>query len=520
MQSIRKKSFAAEQLAKRQQKKPTLLILLVILGFIVIIGSAYVIKSRFLGVETPETEIKSIAVLAFKDMTTGKNLEHLGDGMAEAIINGLTQIDGFRVPGFTSALYFKDKNVKIQDIGNDLDVEYVLEGSIQESANKLRISAQLISVEDDTHLWSEQYDQFVIDDVFAIQDSIAFAIVEALKGKLLEEEKAAIEKRYTENTEAYELLLRAINLLNIGNPEGPNIIYQKSFDYINQALLKDPHFAPAYVLRAFMYMDLAWLGVMSPKEGWTKAREEAVKALQIDYSLAEVHVALATISFYYDWDWPAVERGFKKAFELNPDVSEANRYSEYLVTRGELNKALTYAKQALALDPLYIVPHYDVMNVLYCMGRYDEVIEHFHKAIDINPNNQLAYRVMGHLYLKQGKYNDALEAFEKIHEIVGEWIVTDEWIAYTYTRLGEKEKAEQILKKWLQQSRKEYVPSMPLASMYIGLEDYDNAFKYLDSAFEERDSHLVCIKYWPDFDHIRSDPRYKKLIDKMGLTEN
>ena len=189
------------------------------------------------------------------------------------------------------------------------------------------------------------------------------------------------------------------------------------------------------------------------------------------------------------------------------------------MTRGEYNKALTYAKQALAIDPLNVESYCQVMTDLYCMGSYDEVIEHFYKAIDINPNNQLAYRVMGHLYLRQNRYKNALEAFEKIREILGEMIVTDEWIAYTYTRLGEKEKAEQILKKWLHQSREEYVPSMSLASMYIGLGDYYNAFKRLDIACDEHDSHLVFLTFWPDFDPIRSDPRYKALLKKMGLPE-
>ena len=480
----------------------------------------------------------SIAVLPFDDMSAEKNQEYFCDGMAEEIINALTHIEGLRVIARTSAFYFKGKVVKIRDIGRELNVETVLEGSVRKAGNRIRITAQLVTSEDGYHLWSEKYDR-EMEDIFEIQDEISLAIVEALKVKLLKKEKAAIEKRHTVNIEAYDLYLRVKYIFDMlsferlpqkdqdelaqARAKGEDylkIIYQKCFDYLNQALLIDPHFALPHVMRANIYMLIAWTGYLSPKEGWTKAREEAVKALQIDYSLAEAHVALAIISLFHDWDWPAVERGLKQAFELNQNVFYANTtYSDYLVTRGEYNKALTYAKQALAIDPLNVESYCQVMTDLYCMGSYDEVIEHFYKAIDINPNNQLAYRVMGHLYLRQNRYKNALEAFEKIREILGEMIVTDEWIAYTYTRLGEKEKAEQILKKWLHQSREEYVPSMSLASMYIGLGDYYNAFKRLDIACDEHDSHLVFLTFWPDFDPIRSDPRYKALLKKMGLPE-
>jgi len=503
-------------------------------------GLAEPVTTTSTDIQTTRAKTKpSIAVLPFIDMSPEKDQEYFCDGIAETIIDALTHVEDLHVVARTSAFYFKGKDVKINDIGKELNVETIMEGSIQKAGNRLRISTQLVNVSDGYHLWSEKYDRN-LDDIFAIQDEISLAIVEALQVKLLKKEKEAIEKRYTENIEAYDLYLRVKYILDMvsyerlpqkdqdelaqARAEGEDylkILYQKIFDYINQALLIDPHFAQAHVMRSHLYMYIAWTGYVKPKEGWTKAREEAVKALQIDHSLAEAHVALATISFFHDWDWPAVERGLQQAFKLNPNVIYANiTYSEYLVTKGDFNNALTYAKKALALDPLNIDSYALVMTDLYCMGRYDEVIEHFNEAIDINPNNQLAYRVIGHLYLRQGKFKKALEAFENIREIMGEWIVTDEWIAFTYTRLGENEKAEQILNKWLHESREKYVPSMPLASMYIGLGDYDNAFKQLDIAFKEHDSHLVCITYWPDFDPIRSDPRFMALLKKMGLPED
>jgi len=514
MHTPHKKSFAAEELARRQkQKKPWLWIAIGVVMAALVVGW-YMLYSKSLSKKHAETEtqqIKSIAVLAFKDMTPEKNMEYLGDGMAEATINGLTQIDGFRVPGFTSSLFYKGKDVKIQDIGNELKVEYVLEGSIQQSANILRISAQLIRVADDNHLWSKQYNHFVMENVFAIQDSISYAIVEALKGKLLGKEKASIEKRYTKNSEAYDLYLQGRYFWNKRTEEG----YDKALEYFQKALDIDSKFALAYIGIADTYNLIAF----ENRDKYPRGKEAVKKALELDSNLPEAHTSLGWIYLYFEWDWPAAETEFKRAIEIKPSYATAHHwYTDYLLIMGRIPEALESIKRAREYDPLSPVINRVLMTVYIISGQYEEALEHYNRAIELFPDHAPLqyYRLI--LSREQGNYQEVIDSINKSNIKNNRWLLSA--LGYTYAVSGQREKAIQIIKELENRVEESTIISVFIAQIYSGLRENDKAFEWLEKSYTIRDPHLIQLKYQPEYHNIRSDPRFKALLRKMGLPED
>ena len=413
---------------KAPRKTFSNLIVFAIIGIIVVIGG-YFLYSRFIAMEKPApiTEKKpSVAVLAFDDMTSEKNMEHIGDGMADAIINALTKIGELRVPARNSTFVFKGQYKDIREIGNILDVDAVLEGSIQQYGDRVRIIAQLIRVEDDTHLWSNQYDHFVIEDVFAIQDSISFSIVEALKGKLLGEEKALIEKHPTDNTEAYNLYLK-------GNYYAFRFKWEKANEYFQKAVDKDPDFALAY---------LGLSNIYSAQGDYTKTKEAIDKALELDNTLLpESYIALAFIKFF-DWDWDESKRLIESALKLIPGSVMAHfRYSNYLMIMGRINEALERCKYILDLDPSAFIVYERIIHLCLYLGKYDEAREYIDKAFAIDTNFKIILDRQRFYYALLGNYTQALKVDEKRRELDGKkepsW-----WTAYIYASAGKRDKAE------------------------------------------------------------------------------
>ncbi|MFC1692003.1 tetratricopeptide repeat protein [Candidatus Latescibacterota bacterium] len=560
IQSPLKKSFAAEQLKLRKKKRTTTITItiLVVAVIVAVIAVGYALYMHYSTKEiltetvVPTTEEiiekkPSIAVLPFVNMSDDPEQEYFCDGMAEEIINALTNVGGLRVIARTSAFFFKGKDVKVQDVGKELNVETVLEGSVRKADNQLRITAQLINVADESHIWSDAYNR-ELEDVFAIQEEISLGIVEALKVKLLEKEKAAIEKRPTENPEAWALYLQGCHFWNLRASSQQEEMLRKGLDNFQKAVEKDSDFALAYTGIANSYHELGYYGYMSIEEAYRKGKEAVDKALDLDDTLAEVHVSLGLISQKIDNDFPAAGKEFKRAVELNPNsVIAQYYYAQHLEIMGRDNDALEEFKRAQELDPLDRSYYYRIALSYLYLDRYDEAIKECYKGIEIFPeiDGWLYYKFL-ELLISQRKYNEALEVVQlarenledstwgerslgNIYALSGERAKVEQilaklqkeeylvYIAYIYIDLGEKEKAENILQELIEQSKKGIINPDTIAHIYAYWGELDKAMDWFEKTYEEQPDRLVrpsirfaelCNK------NIRSHPRYIALQKK------
>jgi len=453
----------------------------------------------------------SVAVLPFEDLSAQKDLGYLCDGLPESLINALTKVKDLRVPAPTSSFLFRGKEQDMQEIGEKLNVKTVLRGSVQKSGNRVGIIAQLINIADESLLWSEQYNR-EIDDLFAIQDEINLAIVDKLKLELLGEEKEKLVKRYTENTEAYNLYLKGRYFWNKKTGEG----MRKGMAYFQQAIESDPTYALAYAGLADAFGQLGQYGHLPPKEAFPKARAMANMALEIDDSLAEAHTSLGLISKYYDWDWVAAEREFKRAIELNPNYETAHMwYASYLVAMGRSDEAIKEAKRALELDPLSLILNAAVGSVFGLARHYDDAIEQLHKTLEMNPNFLQARVWLAQTYCQKEMWKEAIAEVQKAASIAGDMPLVLGYLGWIYGLSGQTNEALKILDRLNKVSKEKYVSPMYKSWIYMGLGERDQIFEYLEKAYLERDPWMVFIK-GPAYDFLRSDPRYTAFLKKMG----
>ncbi|NOR14082.1 MAG: protein kinase [Candidatus Aminicenantes bacterium] len=357
----------------------------------------------------------SIAVLPFVNMSADTEQEYFCDGLAEELINTLTKIKDLKVVARTSAFSFKGKTIDVREIGRRLNVEKVLEGSVRKSGNKLRITAQLINVEDGYHLWSEKFDR-EMEDIFAIQDEISLAIVDNLKVSLLEKEEEAILKRYTEDLEAYNLYLKGIYFLRMYTAEG----FQEAIKYFELTLQKDPNYALAYYGLAEVFYTISYWANVPPHDAYPKAKEYAKKAIEIDQDIGEAHAALGLVYTFYDWDWKEAERELTKALELNPSSAIIHMsYSWFLSLTEKHEEAVFEAKRAQELDPLspLIIAHIG----LACIwgSRFDKAIDELKAGISLVPNFYLMHYYLGLAYRAKSMLKEAIAVYEKAVELSG-----------------------------------------------------------------------------------------------------
>jgi len=465
---------------------------------------------------TPEWK-NSIAVLPFANMSGDPEQEFFCDGITEELINSLTQIRELRVIARTSSFAFKGKHEDIREIGRKLNVETLLEGSIRKSGNRLRVTAQLVDVSDGSHLWSDRFDR-EMEDIFMIQDEISLAIVDKLKVKLLGEEKAGLVKRYTENLEAYNLYLKGCYFCwNRRTQKGLN----KSLEYYQKAIEKDPEFALAYAGAANTYMFLGWFKYLPPKVAYPKMKENALKALDIDDKISQAHSAIAWVKDFYEWDWIGAEREFKRAIELNASDAEAHhKYSHLLAEKGYLDESIAEMNRALELEPLSIYIHACSGMNLYLARRYEEAIGQLNKTIELDPNFYDPYGWLGMAYVQTDRHQQAVEILQKAEtfpEIRTRMIAAQ---GYAYAVAGNIDEAQKRLKRVTEISKKEPVVPYFIAWIYAGLGKKDRAMDFLYKSSEERSSFMrMTIKVDPWFDSLRSDPRFTALLKKMGLEE-
>ncbi len=456
----------------------------------------------------------SIAVLPFTDLSADKDQEYFCDGMAEEIINALTHVEGLHVVARTSAFSFRGKEIDIREIGKKLNVKTVLEGSVRKAGNRLRISAQLVNVADGYHIWSEKYDRD-LEDIFAIQDEISLAIVDKLKIKLLRKEKAALVKRYTDDLEAYSLYLKGRYHWNKRTPEG----LKKAIQHFEQVIERDPSYALAYAGLADSYILLAEHSLLPPKDAFPRAKAAVIKALDIEETLSEAHTSLAFIKTLSDWDWMGAEKEFKQAIEFNPGYATAHQwYAEHLTMTGRYAEAIAEFKRAQELDPLSLIIGVASAVTLFCgTRRYDRVIEECQKVLEMDPNFGGALNVLGMVYRERAMYEEAIEAFQKARTFdEGNTWVTAE-LGHAYAVSGNRSEAQKVLDELEQLSKRSYVPPDNIALVYWGFGKKNLTFEYLEKAYEGRSVGLSWLKADPIFDSLRSDPRFIKLLKKVGL---
>jgi serine/threonine-protein kinase len=459
----------------------------------------------------PSTD-KSIAVLPFKNMSDSKEDEYFSDGLTEDIITQLSKISGIKkVIGRTSVMQYKGGNKSIHDIGKELGVTTVLEGSVRRSGNQVRIVAQLIDASNEGHLWAETYDK-EMTQIFAIQSDVAQRIATALKAKLSPEEKERIAKKQTDNTEAYQLYLKGRfhwNKRTLAN-------HRTAIEYFTQAIEKDSLYALAYAGLASTYVLLPEYTV-PVKEALPKAETAARKALDLDPTLAEPHSVIGTIKIY-EWDWADAETEFKKAIELDPNSPTAHQwYSRYFISLGRNEEALAEDKYAQELDPLSLIINMCVgMDFLY-MKQFDRALDQLQKTLDLDPNFPWAYLYLGECYEQQGKFDMAITAYKRAIISAGISLEVLADMGYTYAKAGRKEEAVKVLRELLQYSEQGNSVSWEIAVVYNGLGDKENAFRWLERAADEHNYGCILLKTDRFWDNVRSDPRFIALLKKMGL---
>jgi serine/threonine protein kinase/Tfp pilus assembly protein PilF len=462
---------------------------------------------------TPATAKNSIAVLSFADLSPEKDQEYFCDGMAEELINSLTKIKNLHVAARTSAFAFKGEKWDVREIGRRLNVETILEGSVRKSETRLRITAQLVNVRDGYHLWSDTFDRNM-EDIFSIQEEISLAIVDKLKLKLLKNEKEKLIKRYTDDHEAYNLYLKG-RFFWYRRYEGG---LQKGIEFFQQAIAKDPRYALAYVGIADSFGSLGQFSFIPPKEAWPRAKAAAKKALEIDPELAEAYASLGWISMYYDWDWQAAEKEFKQAIKRNPDYALAHIWYGYcLAIAGRMNESIDEMKKAQEMDPLEPLINGSLGWSLYMARRFDEALAQNQKVIEMDPTFSVIYWYQAGNYLAKKMYDEALASVQKLIQLSGGAAYALSSLGVGYAFAGMRDEAAAVIERLNKLSEDLYISPLYLAWIYLGLDEKEKFFEYLEKAYQERTSLLVFLKVWPVFDSVRSDPRFKAILRKMKL---
>jgi TolB-like protein/Tfp pilus assembly protein PilF len=447
-------------------------------------------------------------------MSGDPDKEYFSDGITEELINTFAQLEGLRVISRTSAFYFKKKESDLQMIREKLKVDTVLEGSVRLEGDTLRITAQLIKVIDDSHLWAGTYDR-KLKNFCAIQQEVSQAIVDQLKPRLLSKEEKHLAMDCIENFEAYKRYLK-------GRYFWIKKTHKKAIEYFEQALALNPNYALAYSGLADVYNRMAFFFSASVEEYYLKAKAAVMKALEIDDTLSEAHAALGYLKVHFEWDWKGAEKALKKAIELNPGNVLAYRYSySYFKALGRIDEAYAVLKKGLELDPLSAGINFRLGQLFYFNGEYDRAIEQFHQTIEMYPNHSPTIMFLGLSHVAKSKYEEGIELLQKSVRLTkGKSPLTLGFLGYSYGVAGKTEEAQEILDEVLERREEGYFSPFFIAVICTGLGDKDKAFEWLEKGYEERDPRQYAIKARKRlFRDLESDPRWTALLMRMGLEE-
>jgi len=455
---------------------------------------------------------ESLAVLPFVNLSGDPNTDFLSEGLTDGLINSLSELPNLTVMSRNSVFHYKGKEVDAQAAGKKLNVQVVLTGRMMARGDDLSVSVELVEVRNNSHMWGEQYNE-KLSNILAIQEQISEEISERLRLRLTGEEQKRLTKRYTENTEAYQLYLRGRLCLNKRTPEE----MKKAVKYFEQAIAKDPVFALAYAGLADAYDILGDYSYLPPNEALPRAKSAALKALEIDDTLAEAHTSLAHVKMY-DLEWLDAEREFKRAIQLNPNYSTARHwYANCLMALGKKTEALAQIKQALKVDSLSLNINEAVGFLMYLARDYAGAIEQHLKTLELDPGFVPTHFALGIAYLQTARYDDAVREFQKAIALSGGSTDSIAVLGQAYALSGKRREALETLNNLAELSKRSYVSPYYTALVYTALGDRDRAFEWLGKACEERSSFLFFLKVEPSFDSLRSDPRFRDLERCMKL---
>jgi serine/threonine-protein kinase len=462
-----------------------------------------------------EVAIDSIAVLPFVNQDNDPNIEYLLDGLTESVINSLTRLPNLKVIPRSSAFRYKGKETDPIKAGNELGVRAVLTGRLVKRGDDLIVSAELIDVRDNKQLWGEHY-QRKISDLLAMQNEIAKAISSNLRPTLSGVDESKLKKHYTDNPEAYQYYLKGRYFWLRFTPED----HKKAADYFNQAIALDPTFALAYAGLGDTYGASATNGWTPPREGYTKAKIAAKRALELDDTLAEAHTTLGAILMFYDFDWAAAEREYKRAIELNPNYPLIYEvYSYLLSSTGRFDEAIKTAQRGVEKDPLSTPLMGDVAGAYYMARRYDEAIKQLQKSLEMDPNHLGAHMALGATYEAKGAHEDAIKELQKANALFAKVTQVMSLLGHAYAASGNRAEALKILDELNEMSKTGYVSSWDLAVLYVGLGDKDRAIEQLNKAYEDRAGWIIALKSDPILEPLHSDSRFNDLVSRMKFPQ-
>lgn len=452
----------------------------------------------------------TIAVLPFVNMSSDAEQEYFSDGISEEIINRLAQLSSLKVVGRTSSFSFKGKNQDLRQIGDQLNVNYILEGSVRKSGNKLRITVQLINVNDGFQLYSDKFDK-EIKDIFDIQDEISLAILNAIKIKLLAVDKAGMLKKSTVNPDAYQLYLK-------GRFYNHQYAFLKAIEYFESAINLEPNYALAHANLASSFL-FSWLyNVLPADESLPKMKQAAQRSFQLDDEIAESRLAVARMKMYYEWNFEAAEIEYKNAISLSPNLSEVHeQYAYFLSVIGDFSAAIKHALIALDLDPFSLMNNYHVASVYWMAADYEKELEFGQRLIKINPDFHAGHLILGDAFQGMQRYEEAVQEFELAARL-NHTSATLFYLATVYGIIGDKSKVVEVLEKMKDLRKAKLAGNYDMGIVYMALGEYDTAFQYLEEALENNEPYLLALKFHiRHFPNFVNDPRTKMILSKIGL---
>jgi TolB-like protein len=450
-----------------------------------------------------------------KNLTGDPANDYFNDGMTESLINALSKIEGLKVISRGSVFSFRGKDVDPRAAGRLLGVAAVVEGGVRKDADSVRVTVRLVSTEDGRVLWASNTHDHALGDIFDLQDEIALGLAAGLRLPLTGEGARGLARRYTANVEAYQEYMRGRYWWDKRYREA----FTKAIGHFDRAIALDPGYALAYAGIADCHLLLSPYGIAPPQEGYPKAKAVALKALEIDPLLVEAHVALAHLTWLYEWDWAKAERGFQRALELNPnDPAAIHRYSVFLSSKGRHDEAIAAALRARDLDPRSVTVSNDVMRAYYHARRYDEVIAASRHTLDIDPDAILPNSWLEMAYEQKGLYDESLAVRHR--GMAAARVPAAEVAAReaTYKSVGWQGYWRREITIMEARARQKYVMPYLFARIYARMGDRESALRWLDKAYAERADHLVLLNVDPLFDGLRSDPRFTALLTRVGFT--
>jgi serine/threonine protein kinase/TolB-like protein/Flp pilus assembly protein TadD len=486
------------------------LIMLVAAGVIISAVAGFFLLSRV----SAHRVDKSIAVLPFENASNDPNTEYLSEGISEALINSLSELQQLRVIARPTAFRYKAKDVDPRQVGRELGVTAVLTGKVRQMQDALNVQVDLVDAVTGAQIWGAGYDRNIADLV-AVKQAIAQEIAAKLKLKLSSEQQRLLVKRDSTNAEAYQFYLRGRYFWNKRTSDG----IKQAIEYFQQSVERDPNFALGYDGLADSYTGLTFYNFAAPHETMPKAKESAIKALALDNTLAEAHTSLAHILSNYDWNWSAAEKEFKRSIELKPDYATAHQWYaiHYLTATGRLEEAVQEMKKALELEPTSLVMNTFMGATLYYAGRYDEAIDQCRRTIQMDPNFAVAHWHLGLAYEQKQVLDAATEEFKKAISLSGGSPLMRAALGRAYAKSQKKHEANEMLNELNELAKRQYVSAYEVAKIHVALGNSEQAFQLLEKAYAEHSFHLANLNVCPQFKSVRSDPRFQDLVQRIGL---